>query len=130
MDSALRESLRAQIDDHAEVKAAWVFGSVARGVDRPDSDVDIAVFFDRRQRPETLDDLPLGLEADLASEVHREVQVVVVDWAPVDLVHRVLRDGLLLIDRDRSARIRFEVDARNRYFDLLPVLRRYRRQAS
>jgi hypothetical protein len=45
----------------------------------------------------------------------------------VDLVHRVLRDGVLLLERDRSARIRFEVRARNDYFDLLPHLRRYRR---
>jgi hypothetical protein len=47
----------------------------------------------------------------------------------VDLAHRVLRDGLLLLERDRSARIRFEVRARNEYFDLLPHLRRYRRKA-
>jgi len=45
----------------------------------------------------------------------------------VDLVHRVLRDSLLLAERDRSARIRFEVRSRNEYFDLLPFLRRYRR---
>jgi len=47
--------------------------------------------------------------------------------APTDLVHRVLRDGSLLVDRDKPMRIRFEVDARNRYFDLQPFLRRYRR---
>jgi len=54
---------------------------------------------------------------------------VVVDWAPSDLVHRVLRDGRLLVDRDRRARIRFEVAARNRYFDMQPIWRRYRRNA-
>jgi len=52
---------------------------------------------------------------------------VVLNRAPVDLVHRVLRDGILLLDRDPSGRIRFEVRARNEYFDLLPHLRRYRR---
>jgi hypothetical protein len=30
-------------------------------------------------------------------------------------------------DRNPSARIRFEVKARNEYFDLLPYLRQYRR---
>jgi len=34
----------------------------------------------------------------------------------------------LLLDRDRAARIRFEVRARNEYFDLLPTLNRYRRR--
>lgn len=47
--------------------------------------------------------------------------------APADLVHRVLRDGVLVHEADRSGRIRFEVAKRNEYFDLLPILRRYRR---
>jgi hypothetical protein len=52
---------------------------------------------------------------------------VILNDASPDLVHRVLRDGLLAFESDRSARIRFEVHARNEYFDLLPVLNDYRR---
>ena len=37
------------------------------------------------------------------------------------------RDGRLVVDRDRSRRIAFEVLARNEYFDLEPVRREYRR---
>jgi hypothetical protein len=39
---------------------------------------------------------------------------------------RVLRDGRLLVDRDPSARIAFEVRTRNEAFDLEPILARYR----
>lgn len=56
-----------------------------------------------------------------------EVDLVVLNAASPDLVHRVLRDGILLLERDRPARIAFEVRARNAYFDLQPVLARYRR---
>jgi hypothetical protein len=42
--------------------------------------------------------------------------------------HGVRRDGVLLLDRDPSARIRFEVRERNEFFDLQPVLARYRRR--
>lgn len=129
VDELLRERLTRRLRAEPGVLAAWVFGSIARGDARPDSDLDVAVFLGRFDRPKTLDDLPLDLEADLASIAGREVQVVVVDWAPYDLVHRVLRDGILLLDEDRSARIRFEVDRRNRYFDMLPVWREYRRGA-
>ena len=52
---------------------------------------------------------------------------MVLNRAPSDLIHRVLRDGILVLARDPGARIRFEVAARNRYFDLQPFLRRYRR---
>ena len=106
--------------------AAWLFGSVGRGTDRPASDVDIAILTSRPAR-HTLDDLWLDLRADLASIAGREVDLVVVDDAPADLVHRVLRDGLLVLDRERGARIRFEVAARNRFFDMTPIWNEYRR---
>ena len=127
MDEALAAALTERLRAEPAVVAAWVFGSVARGEETPSSDLDVAIFVDRRARPTRLDDLPLGLEADLAQIAGREVQVVVVDWAPPDLVHRVLRDGVRLVDRDRAKRIRFEVDARNRFFDMQPIWRRYRR---
>jgi hypothetical protein len=38
-----------------------------------------------------------------------------------------LRDGRLVLDRDRAARIRFEVRSRNEYFDMAPIRRLYRR---
>jgi hypothetical protein len=74
----------------------------------------------------TLDSLLLDLEADLERLLGVATQVIVLNRAPVDLVHRVLRDGKLLVDRDPSARIAFEVRARNAFFDLEPVLDQYR----
>jgi uncharacterized protein len=52
--------------------------------------------------------------------------VVILNRASADLVHRVLRDGKLLVDRNPSVRIAFEVRARNEFFDLKPVLDQYR----
>jgi hypothetical protein len=75
----------------------------------------------------TLGGLPLDLEADLERLLHVRTQVVVLDRAPADLVHRVLRDGTLLVDRDRARRIAFEVRARNEFFDLKPILDQHRR---
>jgi predicted nucleotidyltransferase len=108
------------------VVAVYLFGSEARGTARPDSDVDVALLY-AKEPAETLDSPRLALEGDLERLLGRPVQVVVLNSAPADLVHRVLRDGRLLFEADRSARIAFEVAARNEYFDLLPVLRRYRK---
>jgi predicted nucleotidyltransferase len=112
----------------SDVVAAWVFGSVARGEANPGSDVDVAIFTNSRA-PQSLADLHLDLQADLAALLGREVDLVVVDHAPVDLVHRVLRDGVLFIDRDPAARVAFEVATRSRYFDMAPVWAEYRRMA-
>jgi predicted nucleotidyltransferase len=120
---ALREILAAA---PANVLAAYLFGSVARGTAGPRSDVDVAVLY-AAAPPATIEGLPLDLERRIERSVQRPAQVVVLNTAPVGLVHRVLRDGVLLLDRDPSARLRFEVRARNEFFDLQPVVARYRR---
>lgn len=126
-DEPIEEQLRRFFaQDGRDVVAAYLFGSVARGTHGPGSDVDIAVLLERPP-PRTFEGLPLDLEARLEKVLGRPVQLVVLNDAPPDLVHRVLRDGRLLLDRDRSRRIGFEVRARNEYFDLLPHLIRYRR---
>lgn len=114
--------------DRPDVVAAWLYGSVGRGAHGPASDVDVAILRGRSSQG-TLEDLPLDLEAALESVLGRAVSVIVADDAPPDLVHRVLRDGRLLVDRDPGRRIRFEVQTRNEYFDLVPYLNRYRRRS-
>lgn len=109
-----------------DAAAVYLFGSVARGQGRADSDVDVAVLYGKPVEP-GLAGLRLGLAGDIEERLGRRVDLVVLDNQPPDLVHRVLRDGLLILENDRSARIRFEVTARNEYFDVLPTLRRYRR---
>jgi hypothetical protein len=127
VDVSLEAALREMADSaHPEIVAAYLFGSTARGTARPSSDVDLAVLL--RSRPASqLSSVARELEASVERRVRRPVEVVVLNAAPADLVHRVLRDGVLLLDRDRPARIRFEVQARNEYFDLAPLRRLYRR---
>ena len=105
---------------------AYLFGSVARDTATPNSDVDVAVLL-AAAPPRTLAGLHLGLEGELERALGEPVQLVVLNRASCDLIHRVLRDGTLVLDHDPGTRIRFEIDARNRYFDLQPFLHRYRR---
>ena len=105
--------------------AVYLYGSVARGTARQGSDVDVGVLL-AEDPPRTLKGLRLDVEADLEALLEVPVQLVVLNRAPPDLLHRVLRDGKLVLERDRSRRIRFEVKARNEYFDLLPILLQYR----
>jgi predicted nucleotidyltransferase len=110
----------------AGLAAVYLFGSVGRGDARADSDVDVAVLY-QKDPPATLEGLPLDLEGELERLLGLPVDVIALNRAPVDLVHRVLRDGALILEADREARIRFEVKSRAEYFDLLPTLELYRR---
>lgn len=112
--------------DHS-ITCAYLFGSQARGDVGHSSDVDIAILL-TQVPPPTLAGLRFDITATLENVVRRPVDLVVLNNAPVDLIHRVLRDGILIFERDRAARIRFEVKARNEYFDLLPFLQRYRHE--
>lgn len=105
---------------------AYLFGSRARGRAGPASDIDLAILL-AADPPPTLEGLHLDLADRLSAELGCRVDLVVLNRAPVDLIHRILRDGMLVFERDRAARVRFEVRVRNEYFDLLPHLRRYRR---
>jgi uncharacterized protein YutE (UPF0331/DUF86 family)/predicted nucleotidyltransferase len=108
-----------------DVAAVYLFGSVARGTAHTESDVDIGVLYQSRKAP-TLMAQPFAEEADLAEQLARPVQIIAMNGAPADLVHRILRDGILVLEQDKSRRIAFEVQSRNEYFDILPMLRAYR----
>lgn len=122
--AAVREVL-GRAGEERRAAAVYLFGSLARGTWREGSDVDLGVLFAREPEP-TLEGWGFDLEGDVEKLLGVPVQLVALNRAPADLVHRVLRDGVLLMDTDRSARIRFEVAKRNEYFDLLPHLERYR----
>lgn len=127
--AAIEEKLRGFLSRNAEregIAAAYLFGSVARGTAGPRSDVDVGILYEE-DPPLTLEGLGLRLEGDLESLLGKPVQVVVLNRAPVDLAIRVLRDGKLLVDRDRSKRIDFEVKTRFELWDLEPYLKMYRR---
>ena len=121
----LREFL-ASVAEREGIAAAYLFGSVARGTARPGSDVDVGILY-LKDPPLTLEGMGFGLEGEMESLLGNPVQVVVLNHVSVDLLIRVLRDGKLLVDRDRSARIRFEVKTRFKFWDLEPYLNLYRR---
>jgi predicted nucleotidyltransferase len=120
------ETTRAALQSHAaQLSAAYLFGSVARGTAGAHSDVDLGVLFKRT--PEAgLHGLGFDIAYQLELSLKRAVDVVVLNRASADLVHRVLRDGVLLLESDRRARVDFEVRARAQYFDLAPLRQRYR----
>jgi predicted nucleotidyltransferase len=125
IESQLREFLTANAAREG-IAAVYLFGSVARGTARSESDVDVGVLYSE-DPSQTLAGLGLDLEAEMEHLLGLPVQLVVLNRASVDLVVRVLRDGKLLVDRDRSKRIRFEVKSRFEFWDLEPYLKMYRR---
>lgn len=125
--SAVIDTLRDDFAGRRDVVAAYLFGSVARGDARPDSDVDVAVLLAAGEPADTAGyDAWFALQDDLEERLHRRVDLVAMNGAPLDLLHRVLRDGVRLVDNDPERRAEFEVQVRTQYLDSLPLLLRYR----
>ena len=112
--------------DDIRVIAVYLFGSFARGTEGPLSDVDIAILLEPATNPDKLATLTLHYtQAVLAALGTDEVSVVVLNTAPLPLRYRVIRDGLVLLDRSPSLRRDFEVRTQSAYLDFKPALDAY-----
>ncbi len=103
----------------------YLFGSQARGKVWAESDVDLAVLLGPAVPPERRGEVRVRLIGELMSVFQRnDVDVVVLNEAsPLLTYEGILRDGRLLFEADRLARIRFEVRAFQEYVDTAPMRR-------
>ena len=120
---ALLARISEALAPREEILEAYLFGSRARGGARPDSDFDVAVYVDEA----CTDDGHWGYQAELTTDLMawlgtNEVDVVVLNTAPILLYHRVLRDGVRFLSRDLRATTTRAGQALSRYFDFLPQL--------
>jgi len=114
----ITEKLNKYFDEHEEILFAIIFGSTAKGTANKISDVDIAVMIN----PNFNKSFPFGYQAELITDFMRilkrnDVDVVILNEAPIALKHEILRYGKFIYVRDKQARIKFQVDTINQYED-------------
>ena len=94
-DAAIIATVRQYFSRRAQnVVTAYVFGSVGKGLSGLSSDVDIAVLYALAPIP-AVSGSTSSMQAELEALLGRPVDLIVLNDAPVDLVHRVLRDGAM-----------------------------------
>jgi predicted nucleotidyltransferase len=111
--------IRRWLDERPQIVAAWLFGSVARGTARPDSDLDIALLTEAAGQTHVASlkqrlAWALSLAEALAMRPE-QVDLIVLNEAPPLLVHAVLKEGALLVDRAPQQRVLFQERALHRY---------------
>lgn len=121
MDEAAAETIRTYFSADGNVTAVYLFGSQAKGKATAKSDIDLAVLL--REKPGY--DYRLRVMSELAGLLKTEVDVLVLDQCGILMQRQVLKHGIVLYERDRRARIAFEIRSRKMYFDFLPAHRLY-----
>jgi predicted nucleotidyltransferase len=120
MDAEVRSAVARALARHPRVIAAWIFGSVARGEATEDSDIDVAVLLDGE----------LASGDELLAEIGSELEPFgpsgradVLDFraqGPV-LRHRILSEGVLILDARPAVRIDVEGQSHSEYLDWKPT---------
>jgi len=109
-----------------DVVAVYLYGSTARGDGREGSDVDVGAFLEGGKKvliswPPT----EVVLEERLSRSTGLPVEVHVLNSAPLELLGRVLEQGVLVFSGDEVARVRLEVAIRGQYLDFKPRLAQF-----
>lgn len=102
------------------VVVAYLFGSCARRMAKPNSDVDIAVLLDGRGEElyEAFRRLLVGVCDTLETE---RVDLLLLSSAPPSLRFEVMTTGTVLYARSDEALNDFEADVTRRYLDTAPL---------
>jgi hypothetical protein len=105
------------------VTVAYLFGSRARKIQTPESDIDIAVLLS--ETPKKMLQYYLHLTSRLSRIIGNEVDLVILNDSPPLLKHQVIKYGRILYLRDEEARIAFEARAQSEYLDFSRAIARY-----
>ena len=125
LEPGRREALRALFASYDEVRAAYLFGSVAASTERPESDLDLAILLPRGEQLSS--GRKLDLHADLVRRGFDDTDLVVLNDA--DLVTRfeaVRPNQPVYCAPDFSHGAYFSKTLRM-YFDFQPYLRIHRK---
>jgi predicted nucleotidyltransferase len=114
----LRDAAALVLAAEPDVLAAYLYGSAARG--EPARDLDVAIVFKRDVDVRSLERLGSAL-AQAGAPRGPEIDLRPLNGAAPRFQAAVLRDALVLFERDRRARHSFEAACLSRWADFKPT---------
>lgn len=105
------------------VLVAYLFGSHAKKIHTPQSDIDIAVLLS--ETPKKLLEYYLYLVNKLSEILGNNVDLIILNTSPPMLKHQVIKHGKTVYSQSEEARITFEARAQSEYLDFGRAIARY-----
>jgi predicted nucleotidyltransferase len=122
------EALAVALTGYDGLVSAYLFGSEAQDRAHRESDVDVGVLLDRHVYPAAADrfEVRLRLTGRLQAALGREVDIVILNDAPPQLVRHIMTGGQRMMLADSSLDHAHLRTTLSRAADLEPFLRRTR----
>ncbi len=115
----LLEDLKNFLESDADIVFAYIFGSYGMGKQNPLSDVDIAVYLSSEK---DFFEKKLALIGKINAILKTdEVDLVILNEAPLSLQFQVLKTGQLLFTRNKDRLINFKSMVYDLYCDTAPL---------
>lgn len=109
-----------------DVLLAYLFGSSARGVEGPMSDIDIGILLKEPLSRAEAFDKRIFFTYKLASLFHtNKIDIIILNVATPEIKFNVIKDGKVIYNRDEKSRINFEMRTMSEYFDTAPLRKEY-----
>ena len=99
------------------IEVLYLFGSTAVKKNKPDSDLDLAVFIDCQNfKIDPVLDLEIG--AFVEQSLHKETDVLIMNKASPIIQHEVIKNGIKIFEKNSENRAKYELAAFKAYVDM------------
>jgi len=116
------QAIASRLIEQPEISFAYLHGSFLH--QDTFQDIDCAVYLSRFNENERLY-LEVSLENDLEESIEFPIDLRILNKAPLSFQYTVLREGLLLFEKDEDIRVSFQEKVVSEYLDFAPLRSRY-----
>jgi len=109
-----------QLKDIKEIKAIYLFGSVAKERATPVSDIDICVITDK---------ISEDLKAKISSVSSEKINLSLFWDLPINIQIRIFKEGKKIFVRDEKFLSSLRSETISRFLDFKPIIKRYYKKA-
>jgi len=120
----IAEGLKRKLISRSEIIFSYIYGSFLDNY--PFHDIDIAIYVDKEKiKSQQAFDYSFQLSMDLSKETGFEIDVQIMNYAPLGFRHSVLKNGKLLFSKDENLRLDLIESASLEYIDFYELSLQY-----
>jgi len=118
------KKLKRKLSSRGEIIFCYIHGSFLD--DYPFHDIDIAIYVDQKKiKPQQAFDYSFQLSLNLSGEIGLEIDIQVMNYAPLGFQHSVLKNGKLLFSKDENLRLNLIESTSLEYIDFYELSLQY-----